>query len=84
VDTLEELLDVTGLLALQPLPHGRNVAVVTNAGGLGILCADACEAAGLVLPSLADATIEELRSAAPGGEPQQSRRHARVRGGCDV
>jgi acetate---CoA ligase (ADP-forming) len=65
VDTLEELLDVTGLLALQPLPHGRNVAVLTNAGGLGILCADACEAAGLVLPSLGDSTIEELRSVLP-------------------
>src|SRR5437773_2739650 len=65
VDTLEELLDVTGLLAGQPLPHGRNVAVLTNAGGLGILCADACEAAGLTLPPLADATVEALQSVLP-------------------
>ncbi len=65
VDTLEELLDVTGLLAAQPLPHGRNVAVLTNAGGLGILCADACESAGLTLPHLADATVEELRASLP-------------------
>ncbi len=65
VDTLEELLDVTGLLATQPLPRGRNVAVLTNAGGLGILCADACESAGLTLPPLADATVEELRSVLP-------------------
>jgi acyl-CoA synthetase (NDP forming) len=65
VDTLEELLDVTGLLAGQPLPHGRNVAVLTNAGGLGILCADACEAAGLTLPPLSGPTVEALRAVLP-------------------
>jgi acetate---CoA ligase (ADP-forming) len=65
VDTLEELLDVTSLLATQPLPRGRRVAVLTNAGGLGILCADACEGAGLTLPTLADATIDELRELLP-------------------
>jgi acetate---CoA ligase (ADP-forming) len=65
VDTLEELLDVTALLAGQPLPRGRNVAVLTNAGGLGILCADACEAAGLTLPALADSTVDALRAALP-------------------
>jgi acetate---CoA ligase (ADP-forming) len=65
VDTLEEMLDVTGLLATQPLPRGRNVAVLTNAGGLGILCADACEAAGLSLPPLDDATVAGLSSVLP-------------------
>jgi acetyl coenzyme A synthetase (ADP forming)-like protein len=66
VDTLEELLDVTSLLATQPLPRGRRVAVLTNAGGLGILCADACESAGLTLPPLAESTLEELRAVLPG------------------
>lgn len=65
VDTLEDLLDVTGLLAGQPLPRGRNVAVLTNAGGLGILCADACEGAGLALPALSDRTIAALRAVLP-------------------
>jgi acetate---CoA ligase (ADP-forming) len=65
VDTLEELLDVTGLLATQPLPRGRNVAVLTNAGGLGILCADACEAAGLSLPPLEDSTVAALSGVLP-------------------
>ena len=65
VDTLEDLLDVTGLLAGQPLPRGRNVAVLTNAGGLGILCADACEAAGLSLPQLSEGTVEALRAVLP-------------------
>jgi len=65
VDTLEELLDVTGLLAGHPLPRGRNVAVLTNAGGLGILCADACEGAGLELPQLSETTVAALRSVLP-------------------
>ena len=50
--TLEELVDVATLLSSQPVPHGRRVALLTNAGGLGILAADACEAAG---PRAADA-----------------------------
>ena len=49
-ETLEELLDASVLLSKQPLPRGRRVAVLTNAGGLGILAADACEAVGLELP----------------------------------
>ena len=65
VDTLEELLDLAGLLARQPLPRGRRVAVLTNAGGLGILCADACESAGLTLPALAEETTEQLRAVLP-------------------
>jgi acetate---CoA ligase (ADP-forming) len=57
-DTLSELFDVAKLLATQPAPAGRRVAIVTNAGGPGILCADACEAAGLQVPAFSD----ELRS----------------------
>ena len=64
-DTLGRLLDVASLLATQPLPGGRSVAVVTNAGGLGILCADACEAAGLELPELGEDTREELARVLP-------------------
>src|SRR5205807_7451702 len=48
--TLEELVDVAALLSSQPLPKGRRVVVLTNAGRLGILRADACDAAGLDLP----------------------------------
>jgi len=58
--TLEELFDVAALLSTQPLPAGRRVAVVTNAGGPGILLADACEAHGLLLPELAAETRAEL------------------------
>jgi acetyl coenzyme A synthetase (ADP forming)-like protein len=49
-DTLEEMFDLALALGSQPLPGGRRVGIVTNAGGPGILCADACEAGGLVIP----------------------------------
>lgn len=52
VDTLGELFDVAALLASQPLPRGPRVAIVTNAGGPAVLCADACAAGGLELPEL--------------------------------
>ncbi|MGL6279036.1 MAG: GNAT family N-acetyltransferase, partial [Gaiella sp.] len=64
-DTLEEMFDVAALFANQPVPAGRNVAIVTNAGGLGIQCADTCEARGLRVPELAPETIAELRSFLP-------------------
>jgi acetyl coenzyme A synthetase (ADP forming)-like protein len=63
--TLGELIDAAALFATQPLPAGNRVAVITNAGGLGILCADACDAAGLELPALAPETEEALRAVLP-------------------
>ena len=67
-DTFEELVDVAALLSTQPLPGGSRVAVLTNAGGLGILCADACDAAGLELPPLS----EETRSRLAAGLPEEA------------
>lgn len=64
-NTLEELFDVAALLATQPVPAGPRVGVVTNAGGPGILLADACEAHGLKLPELAAPTLATLRSFLP-------------------
>ena len=64
-ETLEELFDVAMLLANQPVPAGRRVAILTNAGGPGILAADACEAHGLTLPALAETTTRDLRSFLP-------------------
>jgi len=51
-DTMHELFDVASLLSAQPAPRGRRVVIVTNAGGPGILCADACEAGGLEVVEL--------------------------------
>ncbi len=64
-DTLEELFDVATLLAHQPPPKGRRVAIITNGGGPGILCADACEAEGLEVPALAADTEARLRAFLP-------------------
>ncbi len=49
VDTLEEMFDVAQLVAHQPLPKGRRVAVVGNSDALGLLAADAAAAVGLVV-----------------------------------
>src|SRR5207253_2227887 len=54
-DTIDEMFDIAALLETQPLTPGRRMAIVTNAGGPGILAVDACEAAGLsVAPFSAD------------------------------
>src|SRR5918994_1805191 len=63
--SLEELIDVATLLSTQPEVRGRRVAVLTNAGGLGILAADACDAARLELPALSDETTARLRELLP-------------------
>ncbi|MBI3647209.1 MAG: GNAT family N-acetyltransferase [Actinobacteria bacterium] len=64
-ETLEEMLDVATLLANQPLPAGNRVGIVTNAGGLGILCADAAEAHGLSVTPFSEATVSRLREFLP-------------------
>ena len=64
-DTLAEMFDLAAAVGSQPLPQGRRVAIVTNAGGPGILCADTCEAGGLLVPDLADATKARLAAFLP-------------------
>ncbi|HBH96319.1 MAG TPA: GNAT family N-acetyltransferase [Candidatus Omnitrophica bacterium] len=64
-ETLDEMFDVAVLLDSQPLPPGRRVAIVTNAGGPGILGADSCEASGLAVPELAAETRRRLATFLP-------------------
>ena len=64
-ESLAELLDVASLLSNQPLPTGNRVGIVTNAGGPGIMCADACEAADLDIPELPEHLQESLREFLP-------------------
>jgi acyl-CoA synthetase (NDP forming) len=59
-ETLEEMLALASGLAAQPLPSGRRVGIITNAGGPAILCTDACEAGGLVVPELSAHTKKGL------------------------
>src|SRR5665213_2303902 len=62
VDRFEELLDVSEILLTGRLPMGRRVALVGNSGGPLILAADACEAGGLMVPELDEATKIQLKA----------------------
>lgn len=61
VDTIDALLDAGLVLATQPLPAGRRIAIVGNSGGPGIMAADACAGAELVLAELQEETRQHLR-----------------------
>ncbi|MFF2467576.1 bifunctional acetate--CoA ligase family protein/GNAT family N-acetyltransferase [Streptomyces mirabilis] len=62
-----ELLETAALLHAQPLPAGTRVAIVTNAGGAGVLAADACAEAGLTLPAPTPELIDDLLAVLPEG-----------------
>ena len=72
VDTVEELFEMAAFLAHQPVPQGKRVAILTNAGGPGILATDACEARGLEIPDLAEETVRRFREFLP---PEASTRN---------
>jgi acyl-CoA synthetase (NDP forming)/GNAT superfamily N-acetyltransferase len=94
-DTLGEFFDVASLLANQPLPLGRGVAILTNGGGPGILAADACEAGGLAVPPIPEAARRELAGCLPAmatldnpvdaadAPPEAYGRAIRILAGCD-
>ncbi|MGO8884616.1 MAG: GNAT family N-acetyltransferase [Streptosporangiaceae bacterium] len=63
--SLGELIDTAALLACQPLPAGNRVAIVSNAGGGGVLAADACGDHGLQVVKLSAATRRKLRRLLP-------------------
>ena len=66
-DTIHELFDVAALLSAQPVPRGDRVAIVTNGGGPGILCADACQAGGVDMVELPAAVRARLAEFLPAG-----------------
>jgi acetyl coenzyme A synthetase (ADP forming)-like protein len=61
----EHMFDAATALAMQPLPRGNRVAIITNAGGPGIMAADAVEESGLVVASLSEELRAELASQLP-------------------
>jgi acetyltransferase len=63
--TLEELFDFAMAFSNQPIPRGDRVAIITNAGGPGILTADACESLGLEITPLTEETQRRLRAEVP-------------------
>jgi acetyl coenzyme A synthetase (ADP forming)-like protein len=65
VNTIEEMFDVALGLVSQPLPKGPRVGILTNAGGPGVMAADACVGWGLTVPVLSEATQNKLREFLP-------------------
>jgi acyl-CoA synthetase (NDP forming) len=63
--TLEEFLALATGLSAQRIPAGRNVGILTNSGGPGVLCADSCAAEGLTVSELSGQTQSTLGSFLP-------------------
>ena len=89
VDTLDQLFATAMVLAHQPLPAGRRVAIVSNAGGPGILAADACAGAGLEVPELGAVVARRAprvrrgrRRGSQSGRSRRGRHRRAVRAGA--
>ncbi|MFZ0965891.1 MAG: acetate--CoA ligase family protein, partial [Candidatus Bathyarchaeia archaeon] len=65
VDEIEDLFNCAEVLGTQPLPKGPNLAIITNAGGPGVMATDALIAKGGKLAKLSQKTIEFLDSILP-------------------
>ena len=63
--SIEEMFNTAQLLAYQSLPRGNRIAIVTNAGGPGVMATDAAVANNMVLPSFAEDTTTKLKAALP-------------------
>ena len=64
-DTIRELFNYAVAFSYQPLPNGKKVAIITNAGGPGIMASDACEKSNILLASLEKETIDNLKKFLP-------------------
>ena len=64
-ETIEEAIDISAALVSQPLPKGRGVGVVTLGGGWGVLAADYCAKAGLIVGDLSSVMIKALNEVLP-------------------
>lgn len=64
-ENFEELIELLKIMSQNPLPQGKRIAIVSNAGGLGVLATDAAVSSGLELASLSPSTQEKLRAVLP-------------------
>ncbi|UCC38453.1 MAG: acetate--CoA ligase family protein [Candidatus Aminicenantes bacterium] len=64
-ETLEEIFDYVKAFSSQPLPQGKNVAIITNSGGPGILATDSCIQHGLNIAPLSRNTVKSLKKILP-------------------
>ena len=65
VGSIDELFNAAIMYAYQPMPAGDRLAIVTNAGGPGVMATDAAVRVGLNIPRLADSTMTKLRAVLP-------------------
>ncbi len=65
VNTLDELFNAATMYAYQPMPQGNRLAIVTNAGGPGVMATDAAVSMGLTVPRLSETTQQRLRESLP-------------------
>ncbi len=63
--SIEEMFNTAQLLAYQPLPRGPRLAIVTNAGGPGVMATDAAIERGLTLAKLSEQTTAQLKKTMP-------------------
>jgi len=64
-ETVEEMLDVAAALTTQPLPRGRRLGIITLGGGWGVLAADYCSKAGLIVEELPGKMVKALDEVLP-------------------
>ncbi|MBW1718329.1 MAG: acetate--CoA ligase family protein [Deltaproteobacteria bacterium] len=64
-DNFQALFDYASALAMQPLPKGDRVLIITNAGGPGTMAADAVEKSGMTVAALAYSTAAALKGKLP-------------------
>jgi acetyltransferase len=64
-ETAEQMFDWARALERSPLPRGKRIAILTNAGGPGVIAADALEMNNLVLAQLTESTLKELSAILP-------------------
>lgn len=65
MDSIQQMFDLAVAFSLQPFPKGSRTAIITNAGGPGIMATDTCIREGLTLATLAPATEEALKKVLP-------------------
>jgi acetyltransferase len=65
VDSVEELFNSAIMYAYQPMPAGNRLAIITNAGGPGVMATDAAVEAGLEVPRLSEETMQKFRRSLP-------------------
>jgi acetate---CoA ligase (ADP-forming) len=63
--SMEEMIDTAIAFATQPLPQGKRVGIMTNAGGPGIIAVDECVQRGLLLPELTAESKDLLKEGLP-------------------